>query len=293
MSSVKIGYFAGIAAIAMVSATAQAADLPPPVPQVVYQPVQEFSGWYLRGDIGMSNQKLKNLDYFRYANAPGFSWIDTGGFDSAPIFGLGVGYQFNDWFRMDLTGEYRGKASFHALDVYTGGSNDYSGTKSEWVGLVNAYVDLGTWWCITPFIGGGVGFANVRIDHFKDMNVITGGGGYAASGSTTNFAWAAHAGLAYKVNPNFTVELAYRYLNMGDGETGIAYNLDGSTSNQVFTFKDITSHDIKLGVRWALDGGIGKSPVAPVAAPVYVQPQQQIIMPQQPVYQQAPLMRRG
>ena len=27
------------------------------------------------------------------------------------------------------------------------------------VGLANAYVDLGTWWCLTPFIGAGVGGA--------------------------------------------------------------------------------------------------------------------------------------
>jgi hypothetical protein len=28
---------------------------------------------------------------------------------------------------------------------------------------------------------------------------------------------------------------------------------DGTTSNNVFKFKDITSHDLKLGVRWNLD----------------------------------------
>ncbi len=301
MSSVKTKLFAATAVIAMTIGTAGAADMPPPVQQVVYQPVKEFSGWYLRGDIGMSNQKLKNLDYFRYATAPGFTWLDKGGFDSAPIFGLGIGYQFNDWMRIDLTGEYRGKANFHALDRYDTGTNDYTGTKSEWLFLANAYLDLGTWWCVTPFIGAGVGFANINIDHFRDTNVLAGGGGYADSGSTTNFAWALHAGLAYKVNPNFTVELAYRYLNMGDGKTGVAYNLDGSTSNEIFTFKDITSHDLKFGVRWNLQDNSFAQPAAFVApaAPAYVQPQQQIIMPQQPqyapppAYHQPPLMRRG
>lgn len=283
MSSVKTGLLASVAALAMLHA-ANAADLPQPVP-MVYQPVQEFGGWYLRGDIGMSNQQVKNLDYFRYAQTSGFAWLDKGSFDSAPTFGLGIGYQFNDWFRMDLIGEYRGRASFHALDRYddagTQRTNDYTATKREWLFLANAYVDLGTWWCVTPFIGAGAGFANIQIDNFRDTNVTAAGGGYADSGSTTNFAWALHAGLAYKVAPNFTVELAYRYLNMGDGETGIAYNLNGATSGQVFTFKDITSHDVKFGVRWALDGGIGKHPVAPIYAP-----------PPAPVYA-PPLMRKG
>src|SRR5205823_248027 len=83
-----------------------------------------------------------------------------GGFDSAPFYGAGVGYQWNSWFRTDVTGEYRGKASFHALDRYFNAgyfTNDYSASKSEWVALVNAYIDLGTWWSITPYIGAGVG----------------------------------------------------------------------------------------------------------------------------------------
>ncbi|MDT3684243.1 MAG: outer membrane beta-barrel protein [Pseudorhodoplanes sp.] len=296
MSSVKQRLLTGIAVAALCGSQAYAADYPSPPPpqQVIYQqvpvpvPVQDFGGWYLRGDIGMSNQKIKGIDYFRNATAPGFTWLDEGGVDSAPFFGLGIGYQYNDWLRFDLTGEYRGKANFHALARYNDGafgSDDYRGTKREWLFLANAYLDLGTWWCITPFIGAGVGFANITIDHFYDNNVLTGGGGYADSGSVTNFAWAVHAGLAYKVNPNFTVELAYRYLNMGDGETGIAYNLDGSTSNQVFTIKDITSHDLKFGVRWNLQDstpGVRPAVFTPPPAPVYAQPQQQVItMPQQ------------
>ena len=71
--------------------------------------------------------------------------------------------------------------------------------------------------------------------------------------SKWNFAWALHAGLAYKVTPNFTVELAYRYLDMGDGLTGDLRTFDGINNiNNPMTFKNITSHDLKLGVRWDL-----------------------------------------
>ena len=62
--------------------------------------------------------------------------------------------------------------------------------------------------------------------------------------------------------PNFTVELAYRYLDMGDGLTGDLRAFDGA--NNVVnptTFKNITSHDLKLGVRWNLDSS------EPVEAP--------------------------
>ena len=64
----------------------------------------------------------------------------------------------------------------------------------------------------------------------------------------------AHAGVAYHVSPSFTVELAYRYLDLGDGLTGDLRTFDG-TNNIVnpTTFRSLTSHDLKLGVRWNID----------------------------------------
>ncbi len=42
---------------------------------------------------------------------------------------------------------------------------------------------------------------------------------YFADNGKWNFAWAAHAGLAYKVSPGFTVELAYSYMDLGDAQS--------------------------------------------------------------------------
>src|SRR5260370_37551308 len=97
------------------------------------------------------------------------------GFDTAGIFDLGVGYRFNNWFRVDVTGQYRGNANFHGLDVvsFNGaviGTDDYLASKSECVAMVNAYADLGSWWCMTPFIGAGVGMALDTISNVVDIN---------------------------------------------------------------------------------------------------------------------------
>lgn len=246
-------------ATALLSTAAFAADLSPPPLMMPPAPIVE-SGWYLRGDIGMSNQQFSGLSHPGFAGAPQFTFLDKGGFDSAPFFLIGVGYQWNSWLRFDVTGEYRGGASFHALDRFLNGStfntNQYSANKTEWVVLANAYLDLGTWWCVTPFIGAGVGFARNQIDHFRDLNVIAGGGGWADTGTTTGLAWALHAGATYKVTSNFGVELAYRYLNLGDAKTGTLVNLDPTfvSGNPLapVTFKSIYSHDIMLGVRWNL-----------------------------------------
>lgn len=253
----------GIAsAAALLTTTAVAADLPllpPPVPVAA-----AAGGWYLRGFIGMSNQFLSDISHPDFARAQQFTFLDRGGFDSAPFGGGGIGYQWSGWLRFDATVEYRGAAGFHALDrffnpYFNGGNfntNQYTASKSELVALVNGYLDLGTWWCITPFIGAGAGVAYNRIEHFRDVNVITAGGGWADSGTQTNFAWSLTAGGAYKVTPGLVVELAYRYLNLGNARTGLLVNLDPTvfSGNPLapVTFNNLQSHDIMLSMRWML-----------------------------------------
>jgi opacity protein-like surface antigen len=258
-------------AASMISTAALAADLPMPPPYIP-PPVEDFGGWYLRGDIGFSNQKVQRLN-----NALDSTLLTQDqrlGFDSAGIFGLGAGYRFNNWFRADITGEYRAGSTFNGLDLNTfpggSGSDTYRAIKSEWLIMGNAYADLGTWWCITPFIGAGVGTARVNISNFTDQGLVSGGppvasSAYADSASKWNFAWAVHAGLAYQVNPSMTLELAYRYLDMGDGITGDIKTFDGGNAiNNPMTFKHLTSHDLKFGVRWAIDPMPSYAPPPPL-----------------------------
>jgi len=260
MGSVKVVLLA--AAAMTVTSAAKAADLPPVMPPPLYQSppvVKEFAGWYLRGNIGMSNQSVKSLDN---VVAPGTTVTTTFlDFDAAPFFGLGAGYQFN-WFRLDFTGEFRGKANFHGQQTATFGAiilpDDYKASKSEWLFLANAYLDLGTWWCITPFIGAGIGTSRNTISNFVDIGATQVGATilsttFGETASKWNFAWAAHAGLAYKVTPGFTVELAYRYVHLGDAKTGPTNSFDGTTvvNGTPFIFKNLNSHDLMLGVRWA------------------------------------------
>ncbi|MGX7744716.1 outer membrane protein [Rhodopseudomonas parapalustris] len=290
MRSVKMLMAAGAASL--IASAAMAADMPiAPPPAYAPPPAEDFGGWYLRGDIGFSNQQVKDV---RSTNPTAYSQLTSfsqqTGFDTGGTYQIGVGYQFNNWFRADITGQYRGQSSFHGTDLLTGvatyrgnswnynGVDDYSATKSEWLFLANAYADLGTWWCITPYVGAGVGAARVTIANFVDRSqtnlayspgldtFVSGsfpGVAYAETGSKWNLAWALHTGLAYKVTPNLTVDLGYSYVNLGSGVTGNAARYDSPTAGNKFEFKDITSHDVKLGVRWNLDAG----PVYP-ASPV-------------------------
>jgi opacity protein-like surface antigen len=257
MRSFKLFALAAAATAALAANPARAADLPPLLPPP--PPIVDYGGWYLRGDIGMTNQMVRRLDNLLFDTAVNLTIHDKN-FEAGMLFGLGIGYRHNNWFRWDITGEYRGETGFHGFDTYGGppvdGYNNYTAKKSEWVMMWNAYLDLGTWKGITPFVGAGIGASRIGIHSFRDIGVGPGPvdtAAYADSAYKWNFAWALHAGMAYNVTPDFTIELAYRYIHLGDGKSGDLIPYTGANSlNNPMHFKDITSHDIKLGVRWAL-----------------------------------------
>ncbi len=246
--------------LASAAIPAYAADIiiEEPVYEPKYIEPKAFGGWYLRGHIGMSNQRVGSLYNILFEDPAFFEFINPGEFDSAPTFGVGAGYQFNDWFRADATLEYRGKSSFYGLDRYGTaedaivGTNQYTGRKSEWVAMGNAYADLGTYKGLTPYVGAGIGAARVTIHNFMDVNEQTAGVAYGATDSRWNFAWALHAGVGYDISERATIDFGYTYINLGDGRTGdlITYLGENNVPDNPMHFRDITSHDFKLGLRY-------------------------------------------
>ncbi len=236
----------------MLSHAAFAADMaiaPPPA----YAPavVEDFGGWYLRGDIGFSNQRVDRLNNALDVNNT--SSVQRNNFNTAGIFGLGVGYKVNNWFRADVTGEWCGNSQFHGTDriSYVGGvgTDTYHATKNEWVVLANAYVDLGTWNGITPYIGAGVGTSNIEVSNYRYRNP-NGVKGTWKDGNDWAFSWAAMAGLAYAISPNMMVDFNYRYLSIGDGRTG---NIPIGTGRNPVRFDDLAAHEFRVGFRYMID----------------------------------------
>jgi opacity protein-like surface antigen len=186
------------------------------------------------------------------------------------LFGFGVGYQLDKWLRFDGTAEYRSSAHFHGqqVDQFVGGilPDDYTASKKEWLFLANAYVDLGTWWYVTPFVGAGIGASRNTISNFMDFGASGDGGirlstTYFDDYSKWNFAWALYAGLSYQVAPAFNVELTYRYVNLGSAQTGTPHAFDGTViPTSPFVFHDITSNDLMFGMRWMLGEPVALPP---------------------------------
>jgi len=238
-----------------------APDLPPAAPAE-----EEFSGWYLRGDVGGGvNAAAPKLEI---APGPLASPIATQAVFSPSLspFGMvdvGAGYQATNWFRADATIEYRFGASLRsgATDAWTGSAQTGDAFRADvasFVGLVNGYVAPVDWYGFSPFLGAGIGFADNRLTSVSVSRPGWGGG--FASGSRISFAWAAMAGVDYDLTATLKLELSYRYLSYGTATTGGA-DADPGLAGPISSRNRLASNDFRLGLIYL----IGEA--SPVAAP--------------------------
>lgn len=272
--SIALVLAAALAAVA--SSSAFAADLLPPPPPIAPPPI-EFSGWYLRGDVGVAVNQLTD---FRRTLAPFNALGGAAPTDVTLVYatlgdsafgGAGVGYQFNSWLRTDLTGEFRAQAAFRDVETFFKFCPANFCMDAETAGLstalflANGYVDLGTWYGVTPYVGAGVGFAHHWFTTLTDISsgVPGSAGGVAADKTQTNFAWAAMGGLGYNVTPRLRLEFGYRYADMGRPHSNPI--VCTSLPDCFFETKSFraTSHDIKLGFLYSL-GEVAAPPLGPL-----------------------------
>ena len=274
MGSLKALTLAGAVAMFVAPATlvpgALAADLLPPAPELEPVPAAAAvvgSGFYLRGDLGAGfDEPANRTSTFAapYTMAALNAWYGDTSMDTSFIAGLGVGYQFNSWFRADVTGEYRSAATYRATNYYSGSAvacaglpsgvcgDAYSGQVSVGLFLVNGYFDLGTWSGLTPYVGAGLGIADYSMGKLTDqsMQVLNPGFGMSDTASSANFAWALMAGVAYRLGPDLLLDVGYRYVNMGQiNSAPISCNSVCFHEAQHF---DLWSNDLLFGLRWLL-----------------------------------------
>ncbi|MEL6748174.1 MAG: outer membrane beta-barrel protein, partial [Pseudomonadota bacterium] len=138
------------------------------------------------------------------------------------------------------------------------------------VALLNAYWDIGNYHGFTPYLGAGLGIAHLEVSGFTAtstaqftydvppananpvLTIISPS--TSVDNSETNFAWALMAGTSYDISDNAKLDIGYRYLNMGSGvslSSGLIDCICG-TEGQPMEVSDLTSHEIRVGIRWKL-----------------------------------------
>jgi opacity protein-like surface antigen len=258
------------------SLPAVAADLLPPAPPILPPApvvVEDIgSGWYLRGDIGYVAYTPPVDVAYGILTDPRTRMKDEK-LEASWSLGLGAGYRLNSWFRVDGTVDYRVGTDFSGLTSGTGYVHGYSEDKATFTSttfLLNAYVDLGTWSRITPYVGAGVGYARNELDGYTTQVVcittacgIPGPQGVRPmnGGVTGSLAWALMAGVGIDVGGGAVLDLGYRYVNLGQVRTTLR---DGIGTK----LEDLQAHEVRAGLRWEL----GRAAPAFAAAPIVHRP---------------------
>ncbi|NJL08273.1 MAG: porin family protein [Methylacidiphilales bacterium] len=201
-------------------------------------PLQEYgSGWYLRGDIGWTGYSGVSADFETNGATVG-SFTGTNLEDTWAI-GAGFGYQ-SGWFRADVTADYRAQSEFAGSAL----NRVFESEVTSWSTLLNGYFDLGSWSGITPYVGAGIGGAAHQSRSWRD-----GTGQTYSTGTNWDFAFAVMAGVAVRVSPHMSFDFGYRYVDLGQPESG--FGLVATTSK--VQFDNVTAHEVRAGLRYMID----------------------------------------
>jgi len=227
------------------------------------RPVLMSSGHhcYIRGDLGYS-----------WSRDPEVKWTVTDPatflFVTDAVTDVNVG---NTWVIEGGFGCGSGRGIRGEIMLGYHGKRDIDGTPGPWnpatipptadplhtsvtttTLMLNGYYDLAKFDRFTPYVGAGVGIAYNKTGDVSFtgnpalVNVIEGD-------SRWSLAWSLMAGVGVQLTERTTLDIGYRYMDMGKAESGIMDNL-GFTNPKV-RIDDLTAHEFKLGLRFAFGGG--------------------------------------
>ncbi len=237
------------------------------------------AGWYLRADVGLNAPGSGDPSQADLASNGG-RFIDHSMTRTGSL-AVGAGYRFSPNIRLDATLELRSGSTFKAVDNVriTNGRGQtaadiyslYDATVESQVAMVTGYYDFTTWRGLTPFVGASIGLARNTVTGLTSANQSTvnlysnvapydltsqlaeSSSSYSNKKTLYNFAWGLTAGAGYAVSDRLTIEGAYRYLNLGGSAASDMINCTCGSNGQPLKVGTIDSHDLKVGLRWALD----------------------------------------
>ncbi len=218
----------------------------------------QSSRFYLRGDLGL----VLGTPAVETDTAPGSASASlgpttiNGNSGTGMMFDAGVGFHAFSFLRLEGTIGYIPSLAFKGNFGNTPAATT-RGTVSALVGLAAANIDIAAFTGrlpggLQPFVLGGLGFATVtnsQEDDYSGNGVYNG----SISGSTqTNLAWTVGGGVGVPILERLTLDLTYRWLNLGERRTGSAILFNGPSGPTTPDRADLRVHTIMLGLRYQL-----------------------------------------
>ncbi len=169
------------------------------------------------------------------------------------IFGLALGYKFNDNIRAELAlnrfHKFKFKPYLSATDKDNKTAHFYFDQKISASALfANLYFDVNTFEKFTPYISLGIGYSRNKSG---DLNLTTKQDGEGDERGITNksdsynkFAYNVGAGIAYKLNDKVFLEVVnYKYYNLGK----VITKPDDDNDRMI---AKLSVHSINTGIRF-------------------------------------------
>jgi opacity protein-like surface antigen len=147
-------------------------------------------------------------------------------FETGYSVSAAFGNSYSSGFRSEVEFAYRtndlddGKVSVPELSLYEAGPID--GELSSWAVMINGYYDFDTGSALKPFIGAGLGYANVDLELESE------------SDDDGVFAYQLMAGLGFAISKEVSFDLQYRFFATDDpmySIYGIALEYEYMTHN--------------------------------------------------------------
>ncbi|POF34228.1 outer membrane protein [Roseibium marinum] len=211
-----------------------------------------LSGFYLKGEAGASiGGSTGEITFRDQTGSTGRTKDTTLGLGGA--FGVGVGTHITDMLRAELMFNYRtghqwdtGLANFNFNEKFDANLSSYSLMAA---GIFDIYTFKMGAIEITPNI---TGMAGIAINQSGDFTATAPGEPNAVwNGDTsTNLAWGLGAGAGIKLSEKATLDLGYRYVDLGNFKSGtkLTSGLSGNLKKRVVG--DYTTNELMLGLRY-------------------------------------------
>lgn len=195
-------------------------------------------GPYFSAFLGTSFARDTTVDSFDVINGNSFS--DQVTYDPGIYLGGTGGYDFG-FLRLEGELSYRNAN----IDTITSANGErfrnVDGDLGVFAGMFNVFFDMHNPSRVTPYLGGGIGFAAL---HLSDTNGFGNTQGFAHlydDSSDTVFAAQVGAGLDVAINSRYSLDIGYRYFITDKG------NLEGDFISSDLKFE---SHNAMVGFKF-------------------------------------------
>jgi len=148
-----------------------------------------------------------------------------------------VGWRFKNFpLRTELEAGYRVRFDLDVRDQAGANTVDYEINVATAQVLINAILEWRNQSSFTPFVGGTVGWARNYAD--TQRTVLSSQAQVDQEQETDNIAWGLMAGVDWRFAQNWSADISYRFIDLGEVETVRFAGGDQISSDHYF------SHDV-------------------------------------------------